>query len=235
MLLLAKFLHRILLAKNTPFRQIVLIGGGWLKPLQITWRPAVTALPAILAVLAAVGYYYTAQQSALRILQTVAMMLAVLTLGGITRRWLLVNRRRLAREQAKQRRAQILAAVETDSAAPPTPELADDTVDLAALSEQTQTLVRTFLGFTTAVGLVAHLGRHPPGPRLPGEPQAPRRRRAHLGPSRVVSHRVNRDLRFGPRHPRPAGTGDPATPAARQRRPLRLHEHLALRPDRASA
>ena len=174
MLLLAKFLHRILLAKNSPFRQIVLIGGGWLKPLQITWRPAVTALPAILAVLAAVGYYYTAQQSALRILQTVAMMLAVLTLGGITRRWLLVNRRRLAREQAKQRRAQILAAVETDSAAPPTPELADDTVDLAALSEQTQTLVRTFLGFTTAVGLVVIWGAilpalaYPASHKLPG-------------------------------------------------------------------
>ena len=174
MLLLAKFLHRILLAKNSPFRQIVLIGGGWLRPLQITWRPAVTVLPAILAVLAAVGYYYTAQQSALRILQTVAMMLAVLTLGGITRRWLLVNRRRLAREQAKQRRAQILAAVESDSAAPPTPELADDTVDLAALSEQTQTLVRTFLGFTTAVGLVLIWGAilpalaYPAGHTLPG-------------------------------------------------------------------
>ncbi|MBL9163322.1 MAG: mechanosensitive ion channel [Planctomycetaceae bacterium] len=174
MLLLAKFLHRILLAKNTPFRQIVLIGGGWLRPLQVTWRPIVTALPAILAVLAAVGYYYTAQQSALRILQTVAMMLAVLTLGGITRRWLLVNRRRLAREQAKQRRAIILAAVETDAAAPPTPELADDTVDLAALSEQTQTLVRTFLGFTTAVGLVLIWGAilpalaYPAGHKLPG-------------------------------------------------------------------
>jgi potassium-dependent mechanosensitive channel len=153
MLLLAKFLHRILLAKRSPFRQVNFIGGGWLKPLKIVWRPAVTFLPATLAVMAAVGYYYTALQSAVRILETVAMLLAVSTLGGLTRRWLLVNRRQLAREQAKQRRAQLLAAVETDSADPPTPEAADDTVDLAALSEQTQTLVRTFLGFTTAVGL----------------------------------------------------------------------------------
>ncbi len=204
MLLLAKFLHRILLAKNTPFRQIVLIGGGWLKPLQITWRPAVTALPAMLAVLAAVGYYYTAQQSALRILQTVAMMLAVLTLGGITRRWLLVNRRRLAREQAKQRRAQILAAVETDSAAPPTPELADDTVDLAALSEQTQTLVRTFLGFTTAVGLVLIWGAILPALAYPAGHKLPGAERTHLGPSRVVPHHAHRHLRLGPRHPRAA-------------------------------
>lgn len=174
MLLLSKFLHRILLAKKSPFRQVNFIGGGWLKPLKIVWRPAVTFLPATLAVMAAVGYYYTALQSAVRIMETVAMLLAVGTLGGLTRRWLLVNRRQLAREQAKQRRAQLLAAVETDSADPPAPEAADDTVDLAALSEQTQTLVRTFLGFTTAVGLVFIWGAilpalaYPAGHKLPG-------------------------------------------------------------------
>ncbi|WP_428307059.1 mechanosensitive ion channel domain-containing protein [Lacipirellula sp.] len=174
MLSLSKFLHRILLAKKSPFRQVNFIGGGWLKPLKVVWRPAVTFLPATLAVMAAVGYYYTAMQSAVRILETVAMLLAVSTLGGLTRRWLLVNRRQLAREQAKQRRAQLLAAVETDSADPPAPEAADDTVDLAALSEQTQTLVRTFLGFTTAVGLffiwaaVLPALAYPAGHKLPG-------------------------------------------------------------------
>jgi potassium efflux system protein len=82
------------------------------------------------------------------------MLLSVLALGGVTRRWLLVNRRRLAREQAKQRRAQMAAAAETDAAAPPVAELADEAIDLAAVSEQTQKLVRTFLAITTTVGLV---------------------------------------------------------------------------------
>jgi potassium efflux system protein len=155
MLLLAAVLQRLLLARNSPFRQLVLVsGGGWLTPLQITWRPALVLLPAALAVLAAVGYYYTAQQAALRLLETVAMLLSVINLGGVTRRWLLVNRRSLAREQAKQRRAQAAAAAEADAAAPPTAELTDDAIDLAAISVQTQKLVRTFLAITTAVGLV---------------------------------------------------------------------------------
>jgi potassium efflux system protein len=155
MLLLAAVLHRLLLARKSPFRQLVLIsGGGWLTPLQLSWRPALVLLPAALAVLAAIGYYFTALQAAVRVLETVAILLSVLALGGVTRRWLLVNRRRLAREQAKQRRAQLAAAAEADSAAPPIPELADEAIDLAAISEQTQKLVRTFLAFMTAVGLV---------------------------------------------------------------------------------
>jgi potassium efflux system protein len=148
--------------------------GGWLTPLQITWRPAVVLLPVALAALAGVGYYFTAQQAALRVLETVAMLLAVVALGGVTRRWLLVNRRRLAREQAKQRRAQLAAAAEADAAAPPQPELTEEAIDLAAISEQTQKLVRTFLAITTAVGLVLIWGEilpalaYPAGKLLPG-------------------------------------------------------------------
>jgi potassium efflux system protein len=154
MLLLAAMLQRLLLARNSPYRQLVLVGGGgWLTPLQLTWRPAVMLLPTALAVLAAVGYYYTAQQAAVRILQSVGLLLAVLALGGLTRRWLLVNHRRLAREQAKQRRAQLAAAAETDASAPLPAELAEEAIDLAAVSEQTQKLVRTFLSLTTTIGL----------------------------------------------------------------------------------
>jgi potassium efflux system protein len=178
MLLLAAVQYRVLLAAGSPFRHLLLFrSGGWLTPLQIAWRPAVALLPVVLAVLAGVGYYFTAQQAALRVLETVAMLLAVVGLGGVTRRWLLVNRRRLAREQAKQRRAQLAAAAEADAAAPPQPELADESIDLAAISEQTQKLVRTFLAITTAVGLVLIWGEilpalaYPAGKLLPGAAQ----------------------------------------------------------------
>jgi potassium efflux system protein len=153
MLLLAKFLHRTLLAKKSPFRQVNVMGGGLLKPLQAVWRPAVTLLPATLAVMAAVGYYYTAQQAAIRILETFTMLLAVAALGGMTRRWLLVNRRQLAREQAKQRRAAFALAAGSDPEAPLAPEATEELVDLAALSGQTQKLLRMFLAVTTMVGL----------------------------------------------------------------------------------
>ncbi|HYO24429.1 MAG TPA: hypothetical protein VEQ85_05720, partial [Lacipirellulaceae bacterium] len=168
MLLLAAVWHRTLLAAHSPFRQISLIGrGGWLTPLEVIWRPAVVLLPVSLALLAVVGYYYTAGQAAVRILQTVGLLLAVLTLGGLTRRWLLVSRRRLAREQAKLRRVQLAAASDDDPAAPLPSDLVDEAVDRAALSEQTQKLVRTFLSITLAVGLVLIWGEILPALKYP--------------------------------------------------------------------
>jgi potassium efflux system protein len=169
MLLLSAVFHRILLAANSPFRQIVIFREGWLAPLRVVWRPAVVALPASLALLAAAGYYFTAQQAALRILQSVGMVLAVITLGGVTRRWLLVNRRRLARELAKQRRAQLAATAGDDASSLAPAELADESIDLAALSEQTQKLVRTFLAITMAAGLVLIWGEILPALKYPAK------------------------------------------------------------------
>lgn len=171
--LLSASLWRVQYAKKSPFRHIAMT-GAWLKPVQLAWRPFVTLLPLVLAVQASIGYYYTAQQAALRILQTVAMMLAVLTLGGLTRRWLMINRRRLAREQAKQRRAAIAAAaVESEPDLTPAPEVIEEVVDLAALSEQTQKLVRTFLAMTTILGLGLIWGPILPALAYPAEKLLP--------------------------------------------------------------
>jgi potassium efflux system protein len=173
MLLLAAVFHRILLAANSPFRQMVVFKEGWLAPLRVIWRPAVVLLPASLALLAIVGFYFTAQQAAVRILQSVGMVLAVITLGGVTRRWLLVSRRRLAREQARQRRAQLAAATDDDPASLAVIDPADETVDLAALSLQTQKLVRTFLAITLAVGLVLIWGEILPALKYPAKQLLP--------------------------------------------------------------
>jgi potassium efflux system protein len=155
MLLLSIKFQRLLLAKKSPYRQLMLVNGrGWFSPVQKTWRPLLAALPASLAILAGIGFYYTAQQAALRILETAALILAVMTLSGLTRRWLLVNRRRLAREQAKARRAQLAASGEADPTGLAAADLADDAIDLAAVSEQTQRLVRTVFGLATTVGTV---------------------------------------------------------------------------------
>jgi potassium-dependent mechanosensitive channel len=121
------------------------------------WSPLVTLLPLLLALLAVVGYYYTAQQLSLRLLQTAGIVLSLLIVGGLTRRWILVNRRRLAREQAKQKRAQVAAAaaanaVSDEAPAIPAADLVEDSVDFVALGEQTSRLVLTGL---VAVGLVS--------------------------------------------------------------------------------
>ena len=120
--------QRLLLAKASPFRQVVIYSAhDWLAPLQIVWRPACVLLPGVLAGLALAGYYYSAQQAALRLLETVALVLSVLVLGGVTRRWLLVSRRRLSREQARQRRAaQLAASVDGDAAMSTAADLVED-------------------------------------------------------------------------------------------------------------
>ncbi|MAT72979.1 MAG: hypothetical protein CMJ58_26145 [Planctomycetaceae bacterium] len=164
MLLLVYRLYRMLMVRTSPFRS-VLQTEGWWEPIEHLWRPLTVLLPLALAILAAVGYYYSAQQAAMRLVQTLVLMVVVLVVGGLTRRWLLTNRRALAREQAKQRRAQLAAAAAAAAAAaegegatstPSTPsvaELVDETVDLAALSEQTQKLIRTSLAALAIGGM----------------------------------------------------------------------------------
>ena len=172
--ILATVLYRLLLAQASPFREGAPDdeASPWLAPVRAVWRHATAASPIALGALAIAGYYYTAQQAALGLLQTGPLMLAVMTLGGVMRRWLLVNRRRLAREQARQRRAQLTAlAAEGDGTALAAIELVDETVDLAALGEQTRKLIRTVLAVVAAGGLwfiwsdllpaMQYLGNHP--------------------------------------------------------------------------
>jgi potassium efflux system protein len=143
--------YRVLLSRKSPFRQLLMNNSEtsdapWLFHL---WSPVVTFLPAVLAVLAIVGYYYTAQKLSVQLLQTAGVVLGLLIMGGLTKRWILLNRRKLAREQAKQKRAQAAAAAEKN-VSDETPslqasDLMEDSVDLVALGEQTSKMVFTVL------------------------------------------------------------------------------------------
>jgi potassium efflux system protein len=157
MLSLSFAAYRVLLSRKSPFRQLLTKKADSIAMrLFHIWSPLVTVLPAILAVMAIIGYHYTAQQLAIRLLQTAGLVLVLAIGGGLAKRWILVNRRRLAREQAKQKRAQALAAAEATTASdevPPIPpaELAEDSVDFVALGEQTAKLLSTVL---VAAGVV---------------------------------------------------------------------------------
>ncbi|QEG33297.1 mechanosensitive ion channel domain-containing protein [Bythopirellula goksoeyrii] len=150
MLFMTLCFYRMLLASSSPFKQVLVkrtnTRSGFFYNL---WAPVVAALPLLLAILAVIGYYYTAQQISLRLLQSAAVILSLLVLGALTKRWILLNRRRLAREQARQKRAAALAAAEAapDSAgeAPPPVDPLEDEVDLVALGEQTNNLIVSVL------------------------------------------------------------------------------------------
>jgi len=82
------------------------------------------------------------------------MVLVLMIAGGMLRRWVLLNRRKLAREQAMKRRAQAqAAAAEGDEVASIT-ESIDDTVDLTALSEATRKLLSMLLLVTGVIGTI---------------------------------------------------------------------------------
>jgi potassium efflux system protein len=157
MLLLSFAAYRVLLSRKSPFRQLLTKKADSIAMrLFHIWSPLVTVLPGLLAVLAIVGYHYTAYQLAIRLLETAGLVLVLAIIGGLAKRWILVNRRRLAREQAKQKRAQALAAAEavptSDEIAPVVPpELLEESVDFVALGEQTAKLLSTVL---VAAGVV---------------------------------------------------------------------------------
>lgn len=147
LLLSSLALQRILRPGGGVFHQwLVEHRGGWLDRLRYLWYPAAVLMPVALAVLAAVGYYYTAQQLAARLALTAYLAFAFVLLRSLLLRWILVSRRKLAIEEARRRRAQLEAAGDDNAAELPTPLPAER--DLAAINTQTRRLVE----YTLIVG-----------------------------------------------------------------------------------
>ncbi len=149
LILFSLFFRQILHPSRGALKHVLAYGrGGWLHRMRYVWYPLVTAAPLSLAVLAGIGFYATSQMLAERLSQTLWLALGLAMLGGILSRWVLVIRRQLAMEQARQRReaAQTGPSASSDPASPttsPNPEQAES--DLATISSQTQQLIRTVL------------------------------------------------------------------------------------------
>lgn len=110
---------------------------GWIDRLKLVWYWLAVSTPLVLALLVVIGYDYTAGQLTWRVFQTVALIVAVILLRAVLMRWLLVYRRKLSIQQARERRA-AMAAADGESALP---VVEDDTANLSQISSQTQRLV----------------------------------------------------------------------------------------------
>jgi potassium efflux system protein len=119
--------------------------GGWIDRLRYVWFAAGVCAPLSLAALAFFGYYYTALQLAWKLYLTLLLIAALVVLHSFLLRLLLVYRRRLSMNQARERRAAALAARDAAGAveaSPPGQVVAvEEAVDLAQLNTQTQRLV----------------------------------------------------------------------------------------------
>lgn len=154
MLVLAGFVHKLLHPGSGVFEETLAVHrGGWLDRLRWVWFPVSIGAPLSLAGLAAAGYYYTATQLAWRLAATLDLVLGLLLTHAMLLRLLLVVRRRLAMEQARQRRAALLESRESGDNAEPV--LESDRLDLAVVNQQTRHLLQSAVICAAMLGMCA--------------------------------------------------------------------------------
>jgi potassium efflux system protein len=130
---------------------------GWIHRLRLAWYPLAVTIPLALAMLAAVGYYYTSAQLARRLVTSAYILLGLTLLRSVLLRGVLVRRRKLAIAQARQRRAATNQAdpKEATEASVPSamPAPAEANLDLAAINAQTRHFVEYSLAVTGCLGI----------------------------------------------------------------------------------
>jgi potassium efflux system protein len=143
MLLLAAFAQSVLGRRNNVFREpIAKDPQGWLSRIRAVAHLAGILLPLSLSVLAIVGYYYSAQQLAVRLQGTLALGMVALLVHAVVSRWFVVKRRRLALEQARERK-QFAQDEPVDGSAGIVPApVVNDAPDWAAVHERLRLLLR---------------------------------------------------------------------------------------------
>ncbi|MES2474182.1 MAG: mechanosensitive ion channel domain-containing protein [Verrucomicrobiota bacterium] len=127
---------------------------------QFCWFLGV-AVPFILVVGAAIGYYTSVQQLRLQALASVALILLTLFIAALLHRWILVSRRRFAVQQALARRAAALAERDERESEPGVApqnvasldEVKANAVKVVEVEEQTTRLVRAATIAVVAFGL----------------------------------------------------------------------------------
>ncbi|UHD18056.1 mechanosensitive ion channel domain-containing protein [Thiocapsa bogorovii] len=131
--------------------------NGWFNRLRLIWFPVIVGAPLGLAVLALLGYVYTAGVLFESLVQQTWLALALIVLHQVIVRWLIVTRRRLALtaavERASARRAQNEAERKETAQAPSELQVDEPEPNLAALDEQTRRLINASVFFTALLGV----------------------------------------------------------------------------------
>ncbi|QLE86896.1 mechanosensitive ion channel [Shewanella sp. Scap07] len=114
--------------------------------------------PMVCAVLAFRGYYYTAFQVLLQLQLSLILWLSFMLLYQLIKRWMLIERRRIAFDRAKAKRAEIIAQREKDedTVNPNSEQMEyeEPVVDLETISSQSLGLMRSILLLAFLASLV---------------------------------------------------------------------------------
>lgn len=143
--LLARLLHpqrgvsAALLAyrPNGPVAQLI-----WL------WRPLVAVVPIVLIGLSFAGYTYAAIQLTVALYETIWSIVAAAVLQGVAMRWLLVSKRRIARQQIRER-AELREHAEASGT---TSDVLDvNQMQISEIDQQTRRLINAIIILGTVI------------------------------------------------------------------------------------
>lgn len=149
-LAIALFLHRVF----RPHGGALTGGrgrGGWGVRTRKVWSNVLVAIPLLLAVLSAVGYYVTARELQGRLFTSGWVVLVVVIVFFVAMRGVLVATRRAAWRQADKRHAQALAEAARDAEGGEGSEALnlqnqEPQIDAVSVSQQTRSLLRAVSG-----------------------------------------------------------------------------------------
>jgi potassium efflux system protein len=155
MLALTYFIRQVLSPKRGIFHGALMDQPqGWPARLQIVWYPLAVAFPLALAMLASLGYFYTAGELTYQMVDTIWLILGIVTVKMLVLRWLILTRRKLALQVAREKRAAIREALEAAHTEEEMGMVAveKEALDLASIDVQTRKLLNVGAVLSAAVG-----------------------------------------------------------------------------------
>ena len=161
MIALAVFVARLLGFSGDIVSKLVrLHPASWLARLRYIWYPLAVGVPLVLALLAGMGYYYSALAVDARLGSTIYLVLGLIMTNDLLLRWLYVSRRRLAWEKARRKQAAKEEQYKKEHAGKSrlTPEevtIEEPEIKISQIDEQNRRLLRTIMLFAALIGLWA--------------------------------------------------------------------------------
>ncbi len=151
MILLSIFLARVFRLNGGVLTQFLSEHrGGWTDRLKYLWYPTMVVAPILLACLSFIGFHYTAERIALTLHASMWTLVGLIVVHGLLMRWLLLSRRKLMIQQAKQR---LEEAAKKDPQSLASLPIEESTVDIATINDQTRRLVTSCVFVMAIIGI----------------------------------------------------------------------------------
>jgi potassium efflux system protein len=131
---------------------------GWLVRLRFIWYPLAMGVPLALAILAGLGYYYSAFALYMRLGATIALILGLIIVKDLILRWLYITQRRLTYDELKRKKESQPGLQDKEMPVGLDHEgeavvIEEPEINLNQIYEKNRVLLRTLIFFSALIGL----------------------------------------------------------------------------------